>query len=251
MPEFRPVRTSSATTARYKIERTDVYRAVLERIQAFIVDQDIQPGQRLPSERELAELLAVSRVTVRQALKVLEDIGKIEIVHGSGTYLKAVTHERLMRDLCGNRKLDLDLIRELIPVRAALDCKALQAMAAVYRPSFMKRLRGIVEKRRVNEESADTWSLDLRLEAAFAELSGNMLLAHLQAGVHELWAYAWTGLGLAPANPGDFHAEHLELLDAIEAQDWPLAEKLLAAHVGRSIEEMAPQPTVAPSAAEA
>jgi GntR family transcriptional regulator, transcriptional repressor for pyruvate dehydrogenase complex len=245
MPDFRPVRTKPAPTARYKIERTDVYRAVLERIQAFIVDHDIQPGQRLPSERELAELLAVSRVTVRQALKVLEDIGKIEIVHGSGTYLKAVTHERLMRDLCGNRKLDLDLIRELIPVRAALDCKALQAMAAVYRPEFMKKLRGIVEKRRGGEEASEKWSLDLRLEAAFAELSGNRLLADLQAGVHELWAYAWTSLGLAPANPGDFHAEHLELLAAIEAQEWPLAEKILAAHVGRSLEEMAPLSTAA------
>src|SRR5205085_2125325 len=115
----------------------DVYRAVLERIQAYIVEQEIQPGERLPSERELAELLAVSRVTVRQAMKVLEDIGKVEIVHGSGTYLKAVTHERLLRDLCGNRKLDLGLIRELIPVRAALDCKALEAMAAVYRPGFI------------------------------------------------------------------------------------------------------------------
>jgi GntR family transcriptional repressor for pyruvate dehydrogenase complex len=228
------------TPGRYRIERTDVYRAVLERIQAFIVEQKIQPGERLPSERELAELLAVSRVTVRQALKVLEDIGKIEIVHGSGTYLKAVTHERLMRDLCGSRKADLGFIRELIPVRAALDCKALEAMAAVYKPKFMKKLRAIVEKREAPEGARENWSLDLRLEAAFAELSGNTLLANLQGAVHELWAYAWTGLGLAPANPGDFHAEHLELLDAIEAEDWPLASRLLAEHVGRSLEEIAP-----------
>lgn len=229
------------TSGRYRIERTDVYRAVLERIQAFIVEQKIQPGERLPSERELAELLAVSRVTVRQALKVLEDIGKIEIIHGSGTYLKAVTHERLMRDLCGNRKADLNFIRELIPVRAALDCKALEAMAAVYKPKFMKKLRAIVEKREAPEGTSESWSLDLRLEAAFAELSGNALLLNLQGAVHELWAYTWTGLGLAPANPGDFHAEHLELLDAIEAEDWPLASKLLSDHVGRSLEEIAPQ----------
>lgn len=241
MPEFAPAHSKAVSAGRYKIERTDVYRAVLERIQAFIVDQDIQPGERLPSERELAELLAVSRVTVRQALKVLEDIGKIEIVHGSGTYLKAVTHERLMRDLCGNRKLDLNLIRELIPVRAALDCKALEAMGAVYRPSFMRKLRAIVDKRSAPAGGSENWSLDLRLEAAFAELSGNKLLANLQGAVHELWAYAWTELGLAPATPGDFHAEHLGLLDAIEAQDWPLAQKLLAEHVGRSLEDIAPQ----------
>jgi GntR family transcriptional repressor for pyruvate dehydrogenase complex len=226
---------------RYRIERTDVYRAVLERIQAYIVDQKIQPGERLPSERELAELLAVSRVTVRQALKVLEDIGKVEILHGSGTYLKAVTHERLMRDLCANRRVDLDFIGELIPVRAALDCKALEAMAAVYKRSFIKRLRAIVEKRETPQATSGNWSLDLRLEAAFAELSGNRLLIQLQGAVHELWAYAWTGLGIAPANPGDFHAEHLALLDAIEAEDWPLALQLLHEHVGRSLEEIAPQ----------
>jgi GntR family transcriptional repressor for pyruvate dehydrogenase complex len=241
-------RSRPTPAGRYKIERTDVYRAVLERIQAFIVDHDIQPGERLPSERELAELLAVSRVTVRQALKVLEDIGKVEIVHGSGTYLKAVTHERLMRDLCGDRKLDLNLIRELIPVRAALDCKALEAMAAVYRPSFMPKLRRIVAKRG-SPAAAETWSLDLRLEAAFAELSGNALLARLQAAVHETWAYAWTGLGLAPANPDDFHHEHLELLDAIEARDWDHAQDLLARHVGRSLEEILPQTASAETAA--
>jgi GntR family transcriptional regulator, transcriptional repressor for pyruvate dehydrogenase complex len=244
MSDIRSTRGKPLPTGRYKIERTDIYRAVLERIQTYIVDQGIQPGERLPSERELAELLSVSRVTVRQALKVLEDVGKIETVHGSGSYLKAVTHERLMRELCGDRKLDLDLVRDLIPVRAALDCKALQAMASVYRPHFMKKLRGIVEKRGPHGASADAWSLDLRLEAAFAELSGNTLLANLQAAVHELWAYAWTGMGLAPANPGDFHAEHLELLDAIDAQDWPLAETLLAAHVGRSLEDMAPHVAV-------
>ena len=225
---------------RYRVERTDVYRAVLERIQAIIVEQHIQPGDKLPSERELAEMLDVSRVTVRQALKVLEDIGKIEIVHGSGTYLKATTHERLIRDLVANRPIDLEFIRELIPIRAALDCKALEAMAEVYQPAFAQRLREIVEKR--SEPSGDErWSLDLRLEAAFAEFSGNALLVRLQGAVHELWAYAWTGLGLAPANPQDFHREHYELLDAIEAQDWPLASQLLAAHVGRSLEEIAPQ----------
>ncbi len=237
-------------TRRYRIERTDVYRAVLERIQAFILEQKIQPGERLPSERELAELLSVSRVTVRQALKVLEDIGKVEIIHGSGTYLKAVTHERLMRDLCGERKVDLNFIRELIPVRAALDCKALEAMAAVYEPSFIERLRALVEKRE-SPEGGENWSLDLRLEAAFAELSGNVLLIKLQGAVHELWAYAWTGLGLAPANPGDFHAEHLQLLDAIEAEDWPLAFKLLREHVGRSLEEIVPRAAKAKAAVAA
>jgi GntR family transcriptional repressor for pyruvate dehydrogenase complex len=237
LPKRRTIRES-----RYRIERTDVYQAVLERIQSLIVEQNIQPGERLPSEREFAELLNVSRVTVRQALKVLEDIGKIEIVHGSGSFLKAVTHDRLIRALSGNRTIDLDFIRELIPVRAALDCKALEAMAAVYRPEFAKRLRAIVERREAaNTEERNEWSLDLRLEAAFAELSGNKLLVNLQGAVHELWAYAWSGLQLAPANPDDFHAEHLELLDAIEAEDWPRALNILSAHVGRSLDEIVPE----------
>ena len=48
----------------------------------------MRSGDRLPSDRTLAELLGVSRPSVRQAIKVLENFGRVEVRHGSGTYVR-------------------------------------------------------------------------------------------------------------------------------------------------------------------
>ncbi|WP_288379705.1 FadR/GntR family transcriptional regulator [uncultured Massilia sp.] len=65
------------------------YRQVAERICALAAESGIRPGQRLPSERELAAALAVSRATLRQALTLLELGGIVEVRSCSGVYLRA------------------------------------------------------------------------------------------------------------------------------------------------------------------
>jgi GntR family transcriptional repressor for pyruvate dehydrogenase complex len=61
------------------IKRVDVYGSVLAQLNALISESGMKPGDRLPSERELVERLRVSRVLVREALRALEGMGKIEI----------------------------------------------------------------------------------------------------------------------------------------------------------------------------
>lgn len=69
------------------IKRTDVFQTIIQHITNFLDSKQIKPGERLPSERELASMLNVSRTSVRQALKVLESSGRIETRVGSGTFL--------------------------------------------------------------------------------------------------------------------------------------------------------------------
>lgn len=68
------------------ITRTNVLQSVVARLNEFIDKGDLAPGDRLPSERKLAEWLNVSRTSVRQALKTLEALGRVETRVGSGTY---------------------------------------------------------------------------------------------------------------------------------------------------------------------
>ncbi|MEQ8719571.1 MAG: FadR/GntR family transcriptional regulator [Acidimicrobiales bacterium] len=71
------------------IRRNPLYFQVRERIERLVDELGLKPGSRLPSEREFAEQLSVSRQSIRQALASLESQGYVEIRHGSGAYLKA------------------------------------------------------------------------------------------------------------------------------------------------------------------
>jgi GntR family transcriptional regulator, transcriptional repressor for pyruvate dehydrogenase complex len=69
------------------ISRNLVYQQVADRLREFIDASQLKPGDRLMSERELAERLGVSRTSVRQALTALRVVGLVEIRHGEGVYL--------------------------------------------------------------------------------------------------------------------------------------------------------------------
>src|SRR5664280_1856442 len=81
-----PVR-GSLTDEWAPVSRVRTYELVLERIEAQIVSGSLRAGERLPPERELAELLGVSRPAVREALRVLESQGAVRSQAVSYTHL--------------------------------------------------------------------------------------------------------------------------------------------------------------------
>ncbi|MGH8861828.1 MAG: FadR/GntR family transcriptional regulator [Jatrophihabitantaceae bacterium] len=80
----------AATRGRLRpVRRASLYEGVLERIREYVVAEGLGKGDRLPSERDLAEQLGASRATVKQALVVLEVQGLVETRHGGGTFLRS------------------------------------------------------------------------------------------------------------------------------------------------------------------
>lgn len=70
------------------IKKFRVYEAVIEQIREMINNGDFPPGTRLPTERELANTFGVGRPAVREALKILDAVGLLEIRPGSGIYVR-------------------------------------------------------------------------------------------------------------------------------------------------------------------
>src|ERR687887_1262919 len=83
-----PVGLRMPDTGLEPITRSPLYEKVVERLREFIDVQNLQAGDKLMSERELAERLGVSRTSVRQALTALKVMGLVEIRHGDGVYLQ-------------------------------------------------------------------------------------------------------------------------------------------------------------------
>ena len=84
-----------------KIEHTRVAQAVVEQFEQMILHGTLRDGEKLPGERELAEQMEVSRQTLREALKSLEELGLVEAKPGGGTYIADIVGSAVSKPLIG------------------------------------------------------------------------------------------------------------------------------------------------------
>lgn len=110
------------------VRQTRLYRQIADQLQRLIRDGEFPPGTRLPPERELSQLLGVSRASVREALIALEVVGDVEVRVGYGVVVLDTRHapgESVMRDAAKSEpwqidpefadEIELDLAEEIPP----------------------------------------------------------------------------------------------------------------------------------------
>lgn len=215
------------------IQRMDVFREVLRRIEEHIEANGLQPGDRLPGDRDLAAALGVSRPLVRQAIKVLESLGRVSALQGSGTYVQDASHRVAVRELTRGLAIDGDLLGDVRPARVAIEMQVLAAVFERRSPEMLARLReGLDERERQLADDVQEAALDLGFEAALGRACGNEVLRRLQALVHDVWLQAQIATGAAPGDPATLHRDHRAILDALDRGDLPGARHLLADHLG-------------------
>lgn len=105
------------------------YEVIIDDIKAMILRGELRQGDRLPSERELAERFNVSRVPIREALKILEYMGIVDSTQGDGTYVANYTLEDLIRKLDFAVTVTADMIMDLLELRISLECFAVSQAA--------------------------------------------------------------------------------------------------------------------------
>src|ERR1700741_326933 len=111
------------------VTRPRLYEVIVEQLCAYIADNEMTPGDRLPAERDLASQLGVSRASLSQALVALEVQGVLSVRHGDGAILvRRPTEERAIKAL----REAADRIPDIIEAREALEVK-LAGLAATRR----------------------------------------------------------------------------------------------------------------------
>jgi GntR family transcriptional regulator, transcriptional repressor for pyruvate dehydrogenase complex len=214
------------------IQRMDVFREVVRRIEQYIEANHLQAGDRLPSDRDLAAALEVSRPLVRQALKALESLGRVSAQQGSGTYVQDASHRVAVRELTRGISFDRDLLEGTLPARIAIESAVLRAAFERRTPETVASLRRAMDEReRQLPDDPQEAGLDLGFEAALGRACGNELLRRLQALVHDVWLQAQIGAGVAPGDPATLHHEHRAILAAFERGDLHEALDRLSDHL--------------------
>ncbi|CAM4176455.1 FadR/GntR family transcriptional regulator [Lederbergia lenta] len=113
---------------------------VSDRIKTFISENNYQPGKRLPSEKEIMDMLGVSRTIVREALKTLQSHGIIEIKQGVGIFVSEIKIQGFFKNVSPFIKLDKVKFKELIDTRIILELGAIELVIEHYHLDKIKKM---------------------------------------------------------------------------------------------------------------
>ncbi|MGC8464010.1 MAG: FadR/GntR family transcriptional regulator [Acidimicrobiales bacterium] len=204
---------------------------IVARIEELIVAEQLQPGDRLPAEREMARLLGVSRPALREAVKTLEAHGRVVVKHGQGVFVGEGEGDTIRSRLA---HLEVSLA-ELFAMRQVLEVPAAAWAAANATTEEIDSLRAAFEA----EEEARREPIDFdrlgRLDAAFhlriVEMAKNRFLLQTLGILQEMLA---SGMDTTLAIPGRVEQsrhDHRVLFEAIRSRDPEAARAAAAAHI--------------------
>ncbi|GAA5171526.1 FadR/GntR family transcriptional regulator [Amycolatopsis dongchuanensis] len=211
------------------VSRPRLYEQVVEQLRAYADAAGLKAGDRLPSERDLAERLRVSRASLKQAIVVLEVQGLVEIRHGGGTYLRADSlHPEPVARLVERRRR----LPDVLDAREAMETK-LAELAAQRRTeadlaeidAALTAMRAEIDDGKPGEEG------DRRFHAAVTAAAHSELLADFMARIADQIAETRHESLQQPGRPPQSLAQHTKIADAIRAQDARAAVEAMRVHL--------------------
>jgi GntR family transcriptional repressor for pyruvate dehydrogenase complex len=167
-PQFRPVQPVRA------------YQRIVEQVEDALARGELAPGQRLPSERELVTQFAVSRSTVREALRVLESNGVVRSRPGdpNGPEILPFSQIALRKQIVRLARVEELTLSELIGFRMIMDGAAIQVASRLRTPEELDELEEtLVAMRTAIDVDFDAFSqADLAFHELIARISRNSLI---------------------------------------------------------------------------
>ncbi|MCA8883021.1 MAG: FadR family transcriptional regulator [Rhodobacteraceae bacterium] len=220
------------------IDHASVAESVVQQIEDMILAGILSEGRRLPSEREMAETLAVSRPKLREALKVLEDRGLLTVRHGEGSFIAPLTGKAMSQALIqlygrhGNAffdYLEYRRVQECFAARIAAE-RATETDRQIIR-KYLAALESDLNRGDVNASREH----DVKFHAAIVAASHNATLIHMMSSIYDLtkqtvfynreYLRTIDGTGLL------LHQQHTAIADAVCSGNPEGASRAAAAHI--------------------
>jgi DNA-binding FadR family transcriptional regulator len=194
----------------------------------------MQPGAKLPAERDLARRLKTSRVSVREAYRSLEELGLITVKRGAegGAFICDVDHAPVARFLAVMLKLGRTSREELTEARLLVEPPSARLAARRARPADIERLRDLIEKQaRAFTQNRSSRRYDLQFHRLVAQCSRNLPLLLIMNSVVDLVHEEIAPIEIPAGVKRDVLRFHREIADAIERRDEDAAYQIMLSHV--------------------
>jgi GntR family transcriptional regulator, transcriptional repressor for pyruvate dehydrogenase complex len=221
-----------------RLHSLGVKERVAGQLRDLVEAGSLQAGEQLPSERELAEQLGVSRSTVREAVQFLGALGLVEIRHGSGTFVRPESDRAQLPSewLRWTRRHQVQ-VHELLEVRRGLE--AVAAELAAEGSHALGAMEGALADMEAAIDGPDVPGLveaDLAFHTALAAASGNTALRHLTESLGRELLRERGAIWSEPGRPERSLREHRRIYEAVRAGDALGARTALVDHL-HSVEQ--------------
>lgn len=163
-----------------------VYDEVIEKIKNKIKSGEIKKGDKLPTEREMAESLGVSRASVREALRALEIIGLIESIHGAGNYIRTNFNNSLFEPLSVMFMLQESSPKEMYDLRETLELQCSRLAAKNIEENELELLTVLLDRMYIASSEEESLELDIKFHQLIAKASRNVLLINVLNVISQL-----------------------------------------------------------------
>lgn len=194
------------------------------------------PGEKLPPERDLAKLFAVSRPTLREALNILAAAGLIETHQGGGSTVKSLLDMSPGNPLADLIKNERERAMDVVEVRKSIEaCTAFYA-AERSLPEDLRKLEKIVEEMAENiTRKEPSLELDALFHITVAQLTHNVVWLHLMQSIFdamkEFQRGVWRAVYLTEDDHRTLYSQHRAVFDAINSRQPDQARDAMLAHL--------------------
>ena len=210
---------------------------VADQLQGLVLNNTFRPGEKLPSERELCELLGVSRTVVREAIRSLVVKGLLDVRHGGGTIVRSpdpalVSEMMTMMLRMGDSTVSFTHVQE---VRRLLEVEIAMLAAERRTDDDLAAIEAQITSMVAHESDPQRWAAaDVAFHAAIAAATHNPLYSVLLGAIADmLMEVRLTGVSL-PETPQKALHHHQAIFERIKAGDRPGARKAMQDHLRES-----------------
>ena len=215
------------------IQSERLYERIVSQIEGRIEAGDLKVGDRLPSERELAEQFAVSRTAVREAVKALRQKGLVEIRPGRGTFITNGTSDSVRSSL--DMLIKMGVAKgsgHLVEVREILEPEIAALAATRISDEYVQAMQDAVNIMDTALDNVDLFvEADLDFHLALAEGTQNPLIPLLVDSIIDLLRTQRKRIGLTKGGLRRGQVHHKKILDAVMRRDAKAARRAMQDHL--------------------
>lgn len=171
---FQPVKTKK------------IYEMIIEQIQEMILSGELKTGDKLPSERVLAEQFSASRASIREAIRSLEILGVVECRQGGGNYIGDYKPTNWIEPISLMFKLGGGSFDEILEIRTVIEVEAARLAAIRITDEQKQVFSELVEAFKMTTSEEELAQLDQRFHIIIAEASHNVLIETMMRAIQAI-----------------------------------------------------------------